>query len=153
MSQNSNTTIIGTGTNTIIDSIIVDWAGSHNIDVLRNISVNQTMTLVEGQTILDVRNSNPVANEFNLDQNFPNPFNPSTKISYNLVVESNVKLFIYNVLGELISTLVNKFQPSGNHNITFENRELNSGVYFYRIEAVGSDGINYSQTKKMILAK
>ncbi len=153
MSQNSNSTIIGTGSATIIDSIVVIWAGSHTRDVLRNVSVNQTYLLTEGETIVNVQNESSTPNEFELYQNYPNPFNPTTKIGYNLPINSNVKVFIYNILGELVSTLVNEYQLSGTHNITFENKELNSGVYFYRIEAVGSDGINYSQTKKMILAK
>ncbi len=153
MSQNSNSTIIGTGSNTSIDSVVVTWAGSHTIDVLRNVSVNQTMTLIEGETILGVSNASENPMEFKLNQNYPNPFNPSTKINYNLPVDSRVNLSVYNILGELVATLVNGNVSAGYHRLNFEASSLNSGVYFYRLNAEGIGGEKFSHTQKMILAK
>lgn len=90
---------------------------------------------------------------FNLAQNYPNPFNPSTKIAYNLAVDSKVNLTVYNLLGESVATLLNENVPAGSHEVSFDAANLNSGVYFYRIDAVGIDGQNFSQVKKMTLTK
>jgi hypothetical protein len=85
---------------------------------------------------------------FNLAQNYPNPFNPSTVITYSLPQGTNVKLIVYNVLGEAVRILENGFKNSGNHSVSFNANGLSSGIYFYRIEAG-----NYSQIRKMILLK
>jgi hypothetical protein len=90
---------------------------------------------------------------FDLSQNYPNPFNPSTKISYNLAVDSRVTLTVYNLLGETVTTLVNTNVPAGEQEIVFDASDLNSGVYFYRIDAVGVNGTEFSSVKKMMLAK
>lgn len=86
--------------------------------------------------------------EYKLEQNFPNPFNPSTVISYQLPKDEFVKLRIYNLLGEEVSTIVNQIQSAGNYQIKWNAEKLTSGVYIYRLEAG-----NFVQTKKMILAK
>ena len=86
--------------------------------------------------------------EFSLGQNFPNPFNPSTKISYKLASSSNVVLKVYDILGTEVQTLVNEMQPKGEHEVTFNGGKLTSGVYFYSLRA----GNNFT-VKKMILAK
>ncbi len=85
---------------------------------------------------------------YTLDQNYPNPFNPSTIISYSLPQGANVKLVIYNSLGQELSTLINKFENAGIHNVNFNASNLTSGMYFYKLEA-GS----FSQVKKMIFLK
>ena len=86
--------------------------------------------------------------KFELSQNYPNPFNPSTTINFNLPEASNVKLIIYNILGQEVKTLVNAFKEAGVHTIDFNASELNSGLYIYKIEA-GS----FTQTRKMTLIK
>jgi hypothetical protein len=86
--------------------------------------------------------------KFELSQNYPNPFNPTTTISYNIPEASNVKLTIYNLLGQEIITLVNKFEEAGVHTATFNASELNSGLYIYKLQA-GS----FNQTRKMTLIK
>ncbi len=100
---------------------------------------------------INVEITTPV--EFNLAQNFPNPFNPSTKISFGLAVDSKVKLSVYNLLGEQVAQLLNSNLTAGTHNVSFNASNLNSGVYFYRIDAAGIDGQNFSSVKKMILTK
>ncbi|MBK9228555.1 MAG: T9SS type A sorting domain-containing protein [Ignavibacteria bacterium] len=72
-----------------------------------------------------------------LNQNYPNPFNPVTKISYQLPEAGSVSLQIYNVLGKLVTTLVNERQNSGTFEVQFDGKELSSGVYFYRLNANG----------------
>ena len=91
--------------------------------------------------------------EFSLKQNYPNPFNPSTKIKFSLSTDSKVTLSVFNILGQKVKTLINGNLSSGEHNVTFDASALNSGVYFYRIEAEGNDGENFSAVKKMILTK
>lgn len=91
--------------------------------------------------------------EFDLSQNYPNPFNPSTRINYSLTIDSRVTLSVYNLLGETIATLVNSNVLAGEQEIIFDASALNSGVYFYRIDAVGVDGTNFSSVKKMMLTK
>ena len=90
---------------------------------------------------------------YSLEQNYPNPFNPSTKITYSLTVDSKVKLTLYNILGETVTVLVDKTESAGKREITFDGTNLNSGIYFYRLEAVGVDGSNFSQVRKMMLMK
>jgi hypothetical protein len=90
---------------------------------------------------------------FDLAQNYPNPFNPSTKIFFSLAVDSKVTLKVFDVLGQEVATLYNNDLSAGSHNVTFDAVNLNSGVYFYRIEATGINGANFIDVKKMILAK
>ncbi len=86
--------------------------------------------------------------EFMLEQNYPNPFNPTTVISYSIPTDSHVSIKVYDVLGNLISTLVNKNQTTGIYKVDFDANELNNGVYFYKIQAG-----NFTSVKKMLLLK
>jgi hypothetical protein len=99
-----------------------------------------------------------IPNVFSLEQNFPNPFNPSTKINYTLPFDSKVTLEIYNITGKKIGQLVNEEQSAGYYSVDFNSSSFNkrfvSGVYFYRINATNKiDGTNFSSIKKMILLK
>lgn len=91
--------------------------------------------------------------QFEISQNYPNPFNPTTTIKYELAVNSNVKLTLFNVLGEEIKLLLNAGMSAGAHEYKLNAGGLNSGVYFYRIEVRGADGSSFTKTKKLILAK
>lgn len=91
--------------------------------------------------------------EFSIAQNFPNPFNPSTKINYSLAVDSKVTLSVYNLLGEAVSTLVNNNVTAGTHTVNFDAVDFNSGVYFYSINAQGINGESFTQVRKMMLTK
>ncbi len=86
--------------------------------------------------------------KYYLHQNYPNPFNPSTTISYSIPNPSKVTVTVYDVLGKLVTTLVNQNQEAGNYSINFSADNLSNGIYFYKIEA-GS----FSDTKKMMLLK
>ena len=93
--------------------------------------------------------------EFYLSQNFPNPFNPSTTISYRLASDGYVTLKVYDELGREIKTLVNRNQKKGSYSINFSANEISSGIYFYRI-AIHSDRLqtgSFISTKKMLLLK
>ena len=85
---------------------------------------------------------------FQLYDNYPNPFNPTTIISYNLYSSTNVKIEIYNTLGQRISELVNLYQPAGFYRTSFDASGLPSGIYIYKISTP-----YYSESKKMILVK
>jgi len=91
--------------------------------------------------------SSPVA-IFSLSQNYPNPFNPKTSIKYQVAGQTNVKLVVYNALGQKVRTLVNRSQEAGKYTISFDASELASGLYYYKLTA-GS----YVQMRKMILMK
>mgnify|MGYP003337418496 CR=1 FL=1 len=85
---------------------------------------------------------------FELKNNYPNPFNPSTNINFNLPESGLVTLKVYNLLGQEIAELVNGRMVSGSHSINFDASGLSSGVYIYRLQAG-----NQVQTKKMMLIK
>ena len=85
---------------------------------------------------------------FYLSQNFPNPFNPATIISWQVPVDGYTTLKVYDDLGREVATLVNEEKPAGNYEIEFNASELASGVYYYRI--ISGDFVD---TKKMILMK
>ena len=85
---------------------------------------------------------------FSLDQNFPNPFNPSTKITFTLKKSGYTSLTIYNVLGQRISTPIAGEIAAGKHEVTFDASALSTGVYFYRLES-GS----FFDVKKMLLVR
>jgi hypothetical protein len=86
---------------------------------------------------------------YGLDQNYPNPFNPSTTINYSIPVTGRVTMRIYNVLGQIVATLLNgDMQNAGKYQVTFDASRYSSGVYFYRIEAG-----TFSAVKKMMLLK
>ena len=87
-------------------------------------------------------------------QNYPNPFNPVTKIKYALPFESNVKVMIYNVLGEVVEVLQNGVQLVGYYDIQWNANGYASGLYIYTINAKSIDGKNtYNSVKKMMLLK
>ncbi len=85
---------------------------------------------------------------FTLNQNYPNPFNPVTVISYSLPTASDVRLDVFNILGQRVATLVNQKQEVGEHTITWDASRFSSGVYFYRIQTAEA-----VETKKMLLLK
>jgi len=91
--------------------------------------------------------------EYALAQNYPNPFNPETEIGLSLPADSHVRLEIFNVLGQKVSTLVDGDMPAGNHTVRWngtnsDGASVSSGVYFYRIAAN-----SFTETKKMMLLK
>jgi predicted secreted protein len=81
-------------------------------------------------------------------QNFPNPFNPTTEISWQLAVSSPVRLAVYDLAGQEIAILINETKTAGIHQITFDGSNLASGIYLYHLQAG-----QFVETKKMILLK
>ncbi len=83
-----------------------------------------------------------------LGENYPNPFNPTTKINYQLPRTSDVTLQVYDVLGRQVATLVDQKQQAGSYTVSFDGKQLSSGVYFYRLNTE-----NASKVRKMLLVK
>ena len=117
---------------------------------LKQVDYNGTFSYSEA---IHVEVDITVPDVFALDQNYPNPFNPSTKINFSLAVDSKVSLKVFDVLGQEVANLINSSLVAGSHNVDFNAASLNSGVYFYRIDATGIDGTNFTNVKKMILTK
>ena len=124
-------------------------------------SVNGDSYILEGKgeiTVLTedrflLRKDSVIPLTFTLHQNYPNPFNPVTTLSYNLPKESDVRLIVYDILGNEVSTLVNSIQKAGFKSIKWDTRDsmsssISAGIYIYQIKA----GV-FVQTKKMILLK
>ena len=108
---------------------------------------------IKWPTDVDDMNDEMLPTEFALGQNVPNPFNPTTRISFELPEAADVQLNVFNILGQRVRTLVNEFLPAGKHEVFFDgrgdqNQILASGVYFYRLEAG-----EFRQSLKMTLMK
>ena len=148
----------GLGNAAQIDTMIIEWPYGIK-QILLNLPVNQIMKIEEDTTLTGIINHSdlpPV--EFKLMQNYPNPFNPSTTINYNLPIESRVTIDVFNIAGEQIGQLVNQEQSAGHYSVDFnsssQNRNISSGVYFYKLTAVNKiTGNIFSSIKKMILLK
>ena len=109
---------------------------------------------------LKLTGSASLPREYALEQNYPNPFNPVTLLRYQLPVESNVKVRIYNLLGQEVKTLVDGRQPPGYQSQEWDSadeagRLVGSGVYFYRIDATSTADprISFAKVRKMVLLR
>jgi hypothetical protein len=100
------------------------------------------------QNMLGINNNGSIPAEFSLKQNYPNPFNPSTKISFGLPNASEVKITVYDIRGQEISVITDKFYTAGNHQVEFNGSNFSCGIYYYTLT---SGEINL--TKKMVLVK
>lgn len=103
----------------------------------------------ELDTTIGIHNiSTVIPNSPELSQNYPNPFNPTTKIKFHVLDYEDTKLTVFDVLGREIAVLVNEKMYPGIYEYTFDASDLQSGVYFYKIET-----LRYSETKRMVLVK
>ncbi|MBI1804857.1 MAG: HYR domain-containing protein [Ignavibacteriae bacterium] len=103
----------------------------------------------------EASNLSSIPTEFMLSQNHPNPFNPTTRIEYALPVDAHVNIRVFNTLGQLVMNLVDEEQSAGYRSTEFDAGTLPSGIYFYRLDAIGigEGGQSFSQIKKMLLMK
>jgi polyhydroxybutyrate depolymerase len=108
------------------------WSDSFTVDVPVGIAENEINLPIE----------------YELKQNYPNPFNPSTRIKYQIPDAGLVSLQVYNLLGEVVATLVNDEKPAGNYEVQFDATGISSGVYFYSLQAG-----DFVETKKLILLR
>jgi len=123
-----------------IDSLIVFVSNGFNTTTHRwDINVDD---------LTDIDEEMNVPRDYHLNQNFPNPFNPSTIIKYELPKDSDVRLTIYDLLGKEVATLVNEQQHSGYYTVSFEGTSISNGVYFYKLQAG-----KFVSTRKMLMIK
>jgi photosystem II stability/assembly factor-like uncharacterized protein len=115
---------------------------------LKQIDFDGTATIYNS-----VELTGPIPNTFVLNQNHPNPFNPSTTISFSLPVEANVTINLFNMLGQEVAQISEGEFQAGNHNVEFNASSLSSGAYIYTLEAKGLNGANFKSTKKMLLLR
>ena len=113
--------------------------GEFNLDKIEFVGVNLEKSADPTEEIPD---------EYGLGNNYPNPFNPETRIEYSLPEESQVELKIYDIQGRHVRTLVNEHQDASKYTVNFNAKDLSSGIYFYRIRA-GS----FTKVKRMLLIK
>ncbi len=125
-------------------------ASAHRLDGAGSITLNPGTSSTLALTV-GALGSFP--RQFRLSQNYPNPFNNSTLISFTLPSEGRVHLTVYNVLGESISSLMDKSLGAGDFTVPFDAGRLPSGVYFYRLEFKPSSGGASSSVNRMILMK
>ena len=112
----------------------------------------ETLSLNKSLIEINIEESN-IPEGYNLENNYPNPFNPTTTINYTIPKGGNVRLEIYNSLGEIVNILQDSYQDAGNHSITWTGKDsngnsLSSGIYFYRL--ISND---FVQVKKMTFLK
>jgi carboxypeptidase T len=109
---------------------------------------NIKITAYQPSPITGVISRNIMPGKYNLEQNFPNPFNPVTQINYSIAKQGFVKISVYDLLGREVRVLVNEVKNAGNYSIEFYGANLSSGIYFYKIESNG-----FTDTKKLTLIK
>ena len=120
--------------------------GTHEITTAASrptlvVSFTQLVTAVDDE-------NGKLPSEYNLAQNFPNPFNPVTTIAYQLPKTDRVSIIVYDLLGSEVTTLVNSVQSAGIHNVSWNASNVASGIYFYRLRS-GS----FTQTRKLVVIK
>jgi hypothetical protein len=148
-------TIAGNIHSNILTRIITAIKQAYNLEAIDNrTSLLKGFTGTSGGNTTTAVDGKPVITSYNLNQNYPNPFNPSTTISYSVPKSQFVVLNVYNLLGQLVTTLVNQQQNAGNYSVTFNANKLASGVYVYSLTASSDGGkSSFSSVKKMIVMK
>lgn len=124
------------------------------------VSANATTRILSGflpavDGILDVGGTSggAIPLVYALGQNYPNPFNPATRIQFSVPGTAHVSLKVFDVLGREIVSLFDGEKSAGKYSVDFNASNLASGVYFYRIQAIGTDKSSYVDTKRLILVK
>jgi hypothetical protein len=125
-------------------------AGDTNyVFTTRPIRQGETYTFTASRSlVLDAPRPGSGRNSFSLLQNYPNPFNPRTTIRYSIPTTGRVILTVYSILGQRVAALVDEIQSGGNYRVSFDGRQVASGLYFYRLEHGGR-----MVTQKMLMVK
>jgi len=134
----------------LLHLLVIDLDKDEDLDILGACYASNLPQIRwwENNSTVGVKEINSLPLDFELLQNHPNPFNPTTKISYQIPEPSFVTVKVFDALGKEIKTLVNKNETAGKHKIEWDAKELSSGIYFYSLAAG-----NFRETKKMILMK
>jgi hypothetical protein len=156
VSNDSWITITSGGSGTNSGTINFSYAANSGASRTGTITVTSTGALGSPRTVevrqaafTDVRELNDGRpSQFYLFQNFPNPFNPDTKIKFSLPKESMVRLKVFNLIGQELAQLVNQYLPAGTYIADFDGSSLNSGIYIYKLQTE-----SFVQMRKMVLMK
>lgn len=144
---------------TLVNGGSDSWGGGYRMDIAEALPgmyylkvstygvFDSYMLTLSNSSLTGIAETNVPA-RFELLQNFPNPFNPTTIIEYSLPQEGIVKLIVYNASGQQVMILKNSFETAGKHTVSWDAADLPNGVYFYRLQAGG-----FNETKKMLLVK
>lgn len=120
--------------------ILITCAGTQDGFNVSNVNATTMTNLIDSQLL--------IPQDYYLAQNYPNPFNPSTTIRYSTPLSQHLKISVYDILGNVVSILVDEFKSTGSYEVLFDGSNLTSGVYFYTLEAG-----TITLTKKLILIK
>ena len=135
------------------DNEIMDGSWYYRISAF-DFNGNESEYSQEVGVLVGVEEENQLPTEYSLSQNYPNPFNPSTMIKYGVPEESNIKIEIFNMLGQSLGLLVNSKNSAGYYEATWNASNLPSGIYIISIKAVGVNSQkNFNQVKKALLLK
>jgi plastocyanin len=141
-------------------TVLITQVGTHYYVCVTHASFGMKGEIIVNSSTDVRRLNNNYPSSSHLEQNFPNPFNPTTVINFGLKENSIVSLKIYNTLGQQVATLLdNETVDAGNKSVEFDASKLSSGVYFYRLSVEGisqSADLNtssYTEQRKMILLK
>ena len=135
-------------------SKLYDLKKFNSFEVKSSTTEKQYSILIGTEAFILQKKLDMMPTEFALFKNYPNPFNPSTRIMFSLPMQSDVSLKIYNVLGELAADLINnQVFEAGYHEIMFDGSQLASGVYLYKLQTTPSGRQPFIEVKKMILIK
>jgi hypothetical protein len=134
------------------DILTLSYSGDGEIELVKTIAVAKGGGRLD-VTITKGASETTLPRDFSLEQNHPNPFNPTTEISFSLPVTSQVRLDVFNIMGQKVTTLVDGSLPAGKHSVIWDGKSsagetAASGVYFYKIEAA-----DFTDVKKMLLMK
>ena len=134
----------------IVDADFTDWSGANQqalASVLKAYYGPNGIWWKTGTTGIKYVDFN-IPDNFNLSQNYPNPFNPTTNINFSVPEAGNVKVVIYDAIGNQVEVLVDEYKAAGNYRVNWNAGNYASGVYFYRMQSN-----NYTNIKKMVLMK
>lgn len=150
----------------LLDSLAASWGASNPGDSIRlrwtvksytvydslNANTNFIVTLL--RTVIGIEPiSTVIPDRYFVTPNYPNPFNPETKIKFGLPFNSNVRISVYDLLGREVDVLVNSKLDAGEYIANWNAANFASGIYLYRIETTDSKGGSFTETKRMVLVK
>ncbi|MBU0558756.1 MAG: T9SS type A sorting domain-containing protein [Bacteroidetes bacterium] len=131
--------------NIAIDSIYTDL---QNNDLLKSVEYNRLFEYNSIDLVTSVNVSNQLEHSYYLSNAYPNPFNPTTKIEYFIPTDTEIKIVLYDILGNKVKTLVDDYKKMGNYTIEINGNNLTSGVYIYKMLSK-----NHAISKKVLLIK
>jgi len=142
-------TLVGEGLNVFVWDFDASYMDGKNRARLLGDNLNSSIYRSTG-IVTDVEDEQPdhLPRQFTLHQNYPNPFNPTTSITFELPERTQVRLEVFNILGQQVALLADQVLPGGSHTIGFDGSTLASGVYLYRLKTSDNEA-----TRKMILVK